>query len=127
VPRVALIGAKSEGEVIPLIAGVEISLKDFRTLLASVSVLEALARAEPATSQRARRRQVLDAIREAADTLGNTPAVCGKSYVHDTVVNASEEGALEQFAELLRAARSTSRREKILAQVTAQNAGDVAA
>ena len=37
------------------IAGVEISLKDFRTLLASVSVLEALARAEPATTERARR------------------------------------------------------------------------
>src|SRR5262245_24744266 len=31
------------------LAEVEISLKDFRTLLASVSVLEALARAEPAT------------------------------------------------------------------------------
>jgi hypothetical protein len=45
------------------IAGVEISLKDFRTLFAFVSVLEALAPAEPATSQRARRRQALDAIR----------------------------------------------------------------
>jgi hypothetical protein len=41
-------------------------LKDFRTLLASVSVLEALARAAPASSKRARNRQVLDAICEAA-------------------------------------------------------------
>jgi hypothetical protein len=32
---------------------------DFRTLLASVSVLDALARAEPATSKSARRRQIL--------------------------------------------------------------------
>ena len=54
------------------IAGTEISLKDFRTLLASVTVLDALARAVPATSRRARRRQVLDAIRQAADDLGNT-------------------------------------------------------
>jgi DNA topoisomerase-1 len=99
------------------IAGVEISLKDFRTLLASVSVLETLARAKPATSQRARRRQVLDAIRAAADALGNTPAICRKSYVHETVVTAFEQGALEQFADMLRRARSRSRGEKILAQV----------
>ena len=102
------------------IAGVEISLKDFRTLLASVSVLEALARAEPADSKRARNRQILDAICEAATELGNTPAICRKSYVHETVVNAFEDGALEQFAEMLRASRSTARREQILAEVAAQ-------
>jgi DNA topoisomerase-1 len=101
-------------------AGVEISLKDFRTLLASVSVLDALARAEPASSERARRRQVLDAIAEAAADLGNTPAICRKSYVHETVVNAFEEGELERFSETLRARRSTARCEKILAKVAAQ-------
>ncbi|HMG77162.1 MAG TPA: DNA topoisomerase IB [Xanthobacteraceae bacterium] len=104
------------------IAGVEISLKDFRTLLASVSVLEALARAEPATTERARRRQVVDAICEAAAELGNTPAICRKSYVHETVVNAFEDGVLEQFAETLRASRSTARGEQILAKVAAQMA-----
>jgi DNA topoisomerase-1 len=101
------------------IAGVEISLKDFRTLLASVSVLDALARAEPATSKRARRKQILDAICAAAAKLGNTPAICRKSYVHETVVNAFEDGALEQFAETLRASRSSSHREKALAEVAA--------
>jgi DNA topoisomerase-1 len=102
------------------IAGVEISLKDFRTLLASVSVLEALARAAPATSKRGRNRQILDAICEAAAELGNTPAICRKSYVHEAVVNAFEDGALERFAETLRASRSTARREQILAKVAAQ-------
>jgi DNA topoisomerase I len=102
------------------LAGVEISLKDFRTLLASVSVLDALARAEPATSKRARRRQILDAICEAAAELGNTPAICRKSYVHETVVNAFEDGVLEDFAETLRASRSTARRAKVLAEVAAQ-------
>jgi DNA topoisomerase I len=109
------------------IAGVEISLKDFRTLLASVTVLDALARAAPATGKRARRRQVLDAIRQAANELGNTPAICGKSYVHETVVNAFEDGVLEQFADALRGCRSTSRSEKVLAQVAAQIVPDVAA
>lgn len=101
------------------ISGVEITLKDFRTLLASVSVLEALAQAEPATSQRARRRQILDAICKAAAELGNTPAICRKSYVHETVVNAFEDGALERFADRLRASRSSAQREKVLAQVAA--------
>lgn len=109
------------------LAGVEISLKDFRTLLASVSVLDALARAEPATSKRARRRQILDAICEAAAELGNTPAICRKSYVHEAVVNAFENGALERYAETLRASRSTAKRAKVLAKVAAQIGTDAAA
>jgi DNA topoisomerase I len=109
------------------IAGVEISLKDFRTLLASVAVLDALASVAPATSKRARRRQMLDAIRQAADDLGNTPAICAKSYVHETVVNAFEDGVLEQFAETLRSSRSNSRSEKVLAQIAAQAKAEIAA
>jgi DNA topoisomerase I len=109
------------------LAGVEISLKDFRTLLASVSVLDALARAEPATSKRARRRQILDAICEAAAELGNTPAICRKSYVHETVVNAFEDGVLERFAETLRTSRSTAKRAKVLAKIAAQVETDDAA
>jgi DNA topoisomerase-1 len=101
------------------IAGVRISLKDFRTLLASVSVLDALCQETPAASKRARRRQVLEAIRAAADDLTNTPTICGKSYVHDAVVNAFEEGALERFAETLRNSRSVAKREKVLAEVIA--------
>jgi DNA topoisomerase-1 len=101
------------------IADIEISLKDFRTLVASVSVLDALARAEPAISKRARRKQILDAICAAAAELGNTPAICRKSYVHETVVNAFEDGALEQFAETLRGSRASGHREKALAEVTA--------
>ena len=101
------------------IAGVKISLKDFRTLLASVSVLETLARTQPATSKRARRRQVLDAIAQAAGDLGNTPAICRKSYVHETVITAFEEGALGQFARTLRGCRSTNGGAKLLAKMTA--------
>lgn len=105
------------------IAGVRISLKDFRMLLASVSVLDALARAPPAASERQRRRQVLDAIRAAADDLANTPTICRKSYVHETVVNAFEEGALEAFAETLRSCRSPVKRAKVLAEILADSEG----
>jgi len=119
--------AREVNQFLRELAGVEISLKDFRTLLASVSVLDALARAEPATSKRARRRQILDAICEAAGELGNTPAICRKSYVHETVVNAFENGMLDRFAETLRASRSTAKRAKVLAEVAAQIETDAAA
>jgi DNA topoisomerase-1 len=109
------------------IAGVRISLKDFRTLLASVSVLSALSQETPAASKRARRRQVLEAIRAAADDLSNTPTICAKSYVHETVVNAFEDGVLEQFAETLKGCRSPARREKALAEVLASAAMSSAA
>jgi DNA topoisomerase-1 len=101
------------------IAGVQISLKDFRTLIASAAVMESLSRVSPAASARGRRRQVLEAVRAAADDLANTPTICRKSYVHDTVVTAFEEGLLERFAATLKGCRSASRREQLLAQVVA--------
>jgi DNA topoisomerase-1 len=101
------------------IAGVPISLKDFRTLIASASILEMLARAKPAHSERQRRKQVLDAIRAAADDLHNTPAICRRSYVHGTVIAAFEDGTLERFAAALSAGRSPTRRAQMLAQIVA--------
>lgn len=104
------------------IAGMRISLKDFRTLLASASVFEMLARAEPAASERKRRKQILEAVRIAAVTLANTPAICRKSYVHQTVVTAFEEGALERFAHALKRCRSATRRAQMLSKIVSANA-----
>ncbi len=99
------------------IAGIKISLKDFRTLMASAVVLESLSRITPASSAHGRKRQVLEAVRAAADELSNTPAICRKSYVHDTIVTAFEDGILERFAATMKGTRSQTRREQLLAQV----------
>jgi DNA topoisomerase-1 len=101
------------------IAGIKISLKDFRTLMASAVALESLSRITPAASARGRKKQVLEAVRAAADQLSNTPAICRKSYVHDTIVTAFEEGILERFAATMKGCRSQTRREQLLAQVVA--------
>jgi DNA topoisomerase-1 len=101
------------------IAGTKISLKDFRTLLASASVLDALARIKPAASAHQRRKQVLEAVSAAAEDLANTPTICRKSYVHETVVTAFENGVLERFSETLKNCRSPTRRAKVLAQIIA--------
>jgi DNA topoisomerase I len=99
------------------IAGIKISLKDFRTLMASAVVLESLSRISPAASARGRKKQVLDAVRAAADELSNTPAICRKSYVHDTIVTAFEDGILERFASTMKGYRTQKKREQLLAQV----------
>ena len=107
------------------IADVKISLKDFRTLLASASVLETLARATPAASGRKRRKQVLEAVRAAAADLSNTPAICRKSYVNQSVVAAFEDGVLERFSAALAACRSPARRTEVLAKIVAEAATEV--
>jgi DNA topoisomerase-1 len=79
------------------ISGRQISLKDFRTMVASVGVLETLAATEPGTSERKRRSQVRSAVAAAAEELSNTPTVCRTSYVHESVVAAFEEGVLPRL------------------------------
>ena len=101
------------------LAGARISLKDFRTLCGTARVLERLVHITPAQSERQRKRQVLDAIREAADDLVNTPAVCRKSYVHQTVLDAFEAGALEKYAAAVKTGRKPARRELLMARVLA--------
>ncbi len=102
------------------IAGIKISLKDFRTLMASATVVETLAKIEPAESARGRKKQVLEAVRSAADELSNTPTICRKSYVHDTIVTAFENGALARIAAKQSGHRSQAKREHLLAQVVAK-------
>lgn len=104
------------------IAGVRISLKDFRTLMASAAVMDSLARVTPAGSARGRNRQVMEAVKASAGELANTPAICRKSYVHATIVTAFEDGLLERFSAKLKGCRSQAKREQMLVQVMAMAA-----
>ena len=65
------------------IAGCEVSTKNFRTWAGSLLVASRLARSQdPASPSR-----IAQAVREAAERLGNTPAICRKSYVHPRVLD----------------------------------------
>jgi DNA topoisomerase-1 len=112
-----LVRRRDVNEFLHLTAGVRISLKDFRTLMASTFVLETLAHLSPEKSQRLRRRQILEAVRAAAEELSNTPTVCRKSYVHDTIFAAFENGGLRRFSAKLKLCRSAGGREQVLAQI----------
>lgn len=68
--------------------------KDFRTWGATVRAISFLScheRAEP-LSDRAFNRCVASTARAVAETLGNTPAVCRKSYINPVVFAAWKEG-----------------------------------
>jgi DNA topoisomerase-1 len=90
------IRAREVNDFLRGLAGVPISLKDFRTLTASAAALDALARTEPAESATRRKRQVRAAMQTVADQLGNTPAICRKSYVPAGLVAAFERGSLHR-------------------------------
>jgi len=101
------------------IAGRRISLKDFRTLVASAGALRALATVEPAASATRRRRQVRETVIEIAEELANTPTVCRTSYVHEAVINAFESGALKRVR---RRSRSPVAEAELLARIVSKHA-----
>ena len=76
------------------LTGLEVSAKDFRTWHATVlaavglAVSEQMADRAPSLRKRAEAR----AVREVADYLGNTPAVCRASYINPRLFELYEEG-----------------------------------
>jgi DNA topoisomerase IB len=74
-------------------AGERFSAKDFRTWSATVFAAVFLARdAEDGRSKTANRRVVTAAIKEVAEYLGNTPAVCRSSYIDPRIVDRFHAG-----------------------------------
>ena len=67
--------------------GENISAKDFRTWNATMLCAVGLARQDGAASAAAQKRAVAAAVKEVAEYLGNTPAVCRNSYIDPRVVD----------------------------------------
>ncbi|HYJ84765.1 MAG TPA: hypothetical protein VEW46_01755 [Pyrinomonadaceae bacterium] len=78
------------------VMGEKFSAKDFRTWAGTLVCACALARvgAEVGDSGTARKRKVVEAIKETADALGNTPAVCRSAYVCPEIINSFETGKI---------------------------------
>lgn len=75
-------------------SGGPFTAKDFRTWAGTVLAYRALRALQPAASAHAARRSVVEAIRDTADRLGNSPAVARGSYVHPAVLEAYLDGSL---------------------------------
>lgn len=76
------------------VMGQNFSAKDFRTWAGTLICACALARVQGDLNgnQRANRRLMVEAIKETAAALGNTPAVCRSSYICPLIMNSFEKG-----------------------------------
>ena len=75
------------------IAGGDVTAKDFRTWAGTVLMARLLARSDPFTSPTQAKRVMSAAVKRVAAALGNTAAVCRKSYIHPAIANAYLSGA----------------------------------
>ncbi|MBD8665926.1 DNA topoisomerase IB [Rhizobium sp. CFBP 8752] len=70
------------------ISGSDITAKDFRTWTGTVLAALALIEFEKFDSEAAAKKNVRTALEKVAATLGNTPAVCRRCYVHPEVIES---------------------------------------
>ena len=77
------IASQDVNDYLKEISGAEISAKDFRTWAGTVFVAAQLARREGPVGP----SHMVAAVREASRRLGNTPAICRKSYVHPQILD----------------------------------------
>ncbi|MCE9606120.1 MAG: DNA topoisomerase IB [Planctomycetia bacterium] len=76
------------------ISGQDFTAKDFRTWSGSLLAAAALTRQATPPSKTGVRRALAAAVKEVAESLGNTPSVCRKCYIHPAVIEAYEDGSL---------------------------------
>jgi DNA topoisomerase-1 len=70
----------------------EITARDFRTWSATVLMMMALR--ESTNGHKPTKKSLNTALKMVASTLGNTPTVCRKSYVHPAILNGYLESRL---------------------------------
>jgi DNA topoisomerase-1 len=74
-------------------AGEDFTAKDFRTWAGTMVAARSLS-GPPSTTVKEARKKIKTAISNVADRLGNTAAVCRKSYIHPAIMEAYMEGSL---------------------------------
>jgi DNA topoisomerase-1 len=80
------IAAQDVNDYLRSCARVAVTSKDFRTWGGTVCAAAHLARVGPHVTKKELAGEVRAAIRAAAEHLGNTPAVCRRSYIHPKVL-----------------------------------------
>jgi DNA topoisomerase I len=76
------------------ISGEDFTSKDFRTWCGTVQALILLLDCDAADSKSKAKKVISRCIEEVARLLGNTKAVCRKSYVHPAVIDAYLDGSI---------------------------------
>ena len=88
------IGSEDINDYVRESTGGDFTAKDFRTWAATVLAVVELSKLEPVASEAAKKKNIVEAIKQVAARLGNTPAVCRSSYVHPEVLASYLDGSL---------------------------------
>ena len=81
-------------EYLRQISGHDFTAKDFRTWAGTVLAAMALREFQKFDSKAQAKKNLVQAIESVAAKLGNTPAICRKSYIHPEVIGAYLDGTL---------------------------------
>ncbi len=95
------------------VIGEEFSAKDFRTWSGTVLAAAALAGEPKPTSEAATKRTVAAAVKTVAEALGNTPAVCRRSYIDPRVFDRYRNGETIDLGRRAAEAGTMSERTRI--------------
>jgi DNA topoisomerase-1 len=88
------IGSADVNEYLREVTGQDFTAKSFRTWAATVLAACALQEFPEYKSNTHAKRNINKAIEAVAGVLGNTPAICKKSYIHPAIVDAYTGGSL---------------------------------
>ena len=78
-------------------SGLDFTAKDFRTWGGTVRLVECLEESLATDPDQPADKALRDATKRVAEHLGNTPAVCGKYYIHPQIVSLFKDGQLVEF------------------------------
>jgi DNA topoisomerase I len=76
------------------ITGEDFTAKDFRTWSGTREGTKILESLGPVDNQAAARKNIVEAVKQTARTLGNRPATCKKYYIHPAILEAYTDGSL---------------------------------
>lgn len=93
------VGSADVNDYLREITGADFTARDFRTWAGTVLAAMALQEFRDFDSKAEAKRNIVRAIESVATRLGNTPAVCRKSYVHPAILELYSDGALSEALE----------------------------
>jgi DNA topoisomerase-1 len=88
------VGSGDVNDYLREISGQDFTAKDFRTWAGTALAAQALQEFQDFDSKAAAKRNVTKAIERVAERLGNTQAICRKSYVHPAIIEAYMDRSL---------------------------------
>ncbi len=116
--QILQIGSADVNDYLREITGQDFTAKDFRTWAGTVLALRALQQVPEFESASEAKRNVVAAIESVAQTLGNTKAVCRKSYVHPALIDAYLDGSMMTIVPESARRNSTVRRDGLTSDET---------